>query len=61
MHTARNKVVPVAISKAEEYRAKARECEALAQVTHDAQIKKQMLEVAKNWRIIAAFEERYAR
>jgi hypothetical protein len=35
-------------TKAEEYRAKARECEELAEQTRDSFIKEQFLEVAKN-------------
>jgi hypothetical protein len=51
----------VAQSKADEYRAKARECEALAQVARDPHVKQQMLEVAENWRTMATFEEKYVR
>ena len=39
--------------KAEENRAKARECEERAERTGDYFIKEQLLEVAKKWRLIA--------
>ena len=39
--------------KAEEYRAKARECEERAERTGNYFIKEQLLEVAKKWRLIA--------
>jgi hypothetical protein len=45
-------------SKAEEYRAKALECEALAEWTRDSFIKEQFLEVATKWRHMAAYEEK---
>jgi hypothetical protein len=48
-------------SKPEEYRAKARECEKLAEGTRDAFIKEQLLEVAKAWRNMAAHEEKRSR
>ena len=51
----------MAKSKADEYRDKARECEALAQTTRDPDIKQQMLEVAEKWRTMAAFEEQFVR
>ena len=38
--------------KAEEYRAKARECEERAERTGDYFIKEQLLEVAKKWRLL---------
>jgi hypothetical protein len=44
-------------SKAEEYRAKARECEEHAAQMPDSYIKGQLLEIAKKWRTMAAFEE----
>jgi hypothetical protein len=47
-------------SKAEEYRAKARECEELAQATRDSFIKEQFLEVAKKWWHMAAYEEKHS-
>jgi hypothetical protein len=46
-------------TKAEEYRAKAQECEELAQATRDSFIKEQFLEVAKKWRQMAASEEKH--
>ena len=42
---------------AEEYRAKARECEELAEQTRDSFIKEQFLEVAKKWRQMAEHED----
>ena len=51
----------MAISKAEEYRAKARECEKLAQGASDPFIQEQMLEIAQKWRTMVAFEEKYVR
>jgi hypothetical protein len=47
--------------KAEEYRAKARECKENAEQTRDSFIKEQFLEVAKKWRDMADHEEKYAR
>ena len=44
-------------TKAEEYRAKARECEELAEQTRDSFIKEQFLEVAKKWREMAEHED----
>jgi len=55
-----NREAPV-ISKAEEYRAKARECEEGAQQTRDSFIKEQFIEVAKKWRDMAAYEEKHRR
>ena len=52
---------PVAQSKADEYRDKARECEERAQATRDHFIQQQMLEVAEKWRTMAAFEEKFGR
>jgi hypothetical protein len=49
------------ISKAEEYRAKAQECEEGAKQTRDSFIKEQFLEVAKTWRDMAAYEEKHGR
>jgi hypothetical protein len=51
----------VVTSKADEYRAKARECEALAEWTRESFIKEQLLEVAQKWRHIAAYEEEHSR
>ena len=51
----------MAKSKADEYRAKARECEELAQGVSDPFIQQQMLEVAEKWRTMAAFEEKFVR
>jgi hypothetical protein len=47
----------VVTPKAEEYRAKARECEERAAQTRDSSLKQQMLEIAKTWRQMADFEE----
>jgi hypothetical protein len=46
----------VATSKSAEYRAKARECEDMAQASRDQHIKQQMLEIAEKWWTIAAYE-----
>jgi hypothetical protein len=48
-------------SKAEEYRSKARECEERAAQMPDSYLKEQMLEVAKKWRNMAAYEEKRSR
>jgi len=41
-------------STAEEYRANARDCE-------ERDVKEQLLEIAKKWRTMAAFEEKHGR
>ena len=51
----------MAQSKADEYRAKASECEERAQATRDHFIQQQMLEIAEKWRTMAAFEEKFER
>ena len=48
-------------TKADEYRAKAQECEELAEQTRDPFIKEQFLEIAKKWRHMAAYEEKRSR
>ena len=48
----------MATSKAEEYRAKAQDCEERADKTLDSLIKEQILEIAKKWREMADYEER---
>ena len=52
---------PVAKSKADEYRDKARECEELAQVARYPLVQQQILEIAEKWRTMAAFEEKLER
>ena len=52
---------PVAKSKADEYRDKARECEELAQVARYPLVQQQILEIAEKWRTMAAFEEKFER
>jgi hypothetical protein len=47
--------------KAEEYRAKALECEERAAYTPDCYIKEQLLEIAAKWRQMADYEEKHAR
>jgi hypothetical protein len=47
-------------SKADEYRAKALECEKRAEQTRDPFIKQQMLAIAQKWHM-AAYEEKYGR
>jgi hypothetical protein len=49
------------VTKAEEYRAKARECEERAAQTRDSFIKQQMLEVAAKWQQMADYEEKRSR
>jgi len=51
----------MAKSKAEQYHAKARECDELAQAARDPFIQEQMLEIAEKWRTMAAFEEKFVR
>jgi hypothetical protein len=48
-------------SKAEEYRAKARECEERAGRTRDPFIKQQMIDIAQKWHTMAAYEDKYGR
>jgi hypothetical protein len=48
-------------SKAEEYHAKARECEERAAQMPDSYLKEQMLEVAKKWQDMATYEEKHSR
>jgi hypothetical protein len=48
-------------SKAEEYRAKALECEERAEQTRDPFIKQQMIDIAEKWRSMAAYEEKHSR
>jgi hypothetical protein len=47
-------------SKAEEYRAKALECEERAEQTRDPFIKQQMIDIAEKWRTMAAYEEKHS-
>ena len=51
----------MATRKAEDYRAKAREAEQLAEKTVDSTIKEQALKIAEQWRYMAAFEEKFGR
>jgi hypothetical protein len=46
-------------SKADEYRAKARECEGRAEQMRDPFIKQQLIDIAQKWHTIAAYEEKY--
>jgi hypothetical protein len=48
----------LATSKADEYRAKAREAKRLAEETPDWEIKEQAFKIAKQWRDMAAHEEK---
>jgi hypothetical protein len=48
-------------SRAEEYRAKARECEERAKQTRNAFIKQELLEIARKWRHMAGHLEKYSR
>jgi hypothetical protein len=49
------------VTKAEEYRTKARECEERAAQTRDSFSKQQMLEIAAKWRQMADSEEEDSR
>ena len=51
----------VATSKADEYRAKAREFEELAEQARDSDIKEQLFKIAQQWRDMAAHEEKRER
>jgi hypothetical protein len=51
----------VVTSRADEYRAKMRECEERAEQTRDPFIKQQLLDIAEKWRIMAAHDEMYSR
>ena len=48
-------------SKAEHYRAKARKSEEIAEQTGVPCIKDQFLKIAKQWRHMAAYEEKHDR
>jgi hypothetical protein len=48
-------------SKAEEYRANARECEECAEQTRDPFLKQQFIDTAEQWRTMAAYEEKHGR
>jgi hypothetical protein len=45
-------------SKADEYRAQARECEELAELTRDSHLKEQFLKTAQQWRDMAEHAEK---
>jgi hypothetical protein len=47
--------------KAEEYRAKARECEECAELTRDPFLKQQFIDTAEQWRTMAAYEAKHGR
>jgi hypothetical protein len=49
------------VSKAEEFRAKAIECDKLADKAMDAEAKQMLREAAEEWRWLAALEERLSR
>ena len=51
----------VLTSKADEYRAKARECEERAGQTRDPFIKQQLIDIAQKWHTIAAYAEKIRR
>jgi hypothetical protein len=57
VHTGASQVT----SKAEEYRAKALECEERAEQTRDPFVKQQLIEIAEKWRHMAAHLEKYSR
>jgi hypothetical protein len=50
----------VLTSKADEYRANARECEDLAEKTRDSLIKQQLLDIAQKWRHMADHLEKHS-
>jgi hypothetical protein len=52
---------PMATSKAEEYRTKAREAEQLAEQARNFAIREQLLNIAQQWKAMAAFEEKFGR
>jgi len=49
------------LTKSEEYRAKADECEWLAAQTSDPDIKRQLLDIAHQWRAMANNSEQHGR
>jgi hypothetical protein len=49
------------LNRADEYRAKAQECEKRATQTVDLFIKQQMMEIAQKWRTMAAHEDEHPR
>ena len=49
------------VTKAEEYRLKAKECEERADRTRDVFIKQQLLVLAKHWRTLAEYQEKHTR
>jgi hypothetical protein len=49
------------VTKAEEYRLKAKECEERADRTRDVFVKQQLLELAKHWRTLAEYQEKHTR
>jgi hypothetical protein len=51
----------VATNRADEYRAKALECEERAEQTRDPFIKAQLIGIAEKWRTMAAYEEKSPR
>jgi hypothetical protein len=51
----------MATSKADEYLAKALECEKRAEQTGDNFIKQRLIEIAQKWRAMAAYEDKFAR
>lgn len=48
-------------SEADQYSAKARECEERAEQTRDPFIKQQMIDIAQKWHTMAAYEDQYGR
>jgi hypothetical protein len=53
--------VAAVVTKAEEYRLKAKECEERADRTRDVFVKQQLLELAKQWRTLAEYQEKHTR
>jgi hypothetical protein len=49
------------LATAEEYRAKAHECEERAEQTRDSFIKQQLLDIAQKWRTMADHLQKYSR
>ena len=49
------------VTQAEQYRAKAKECEVLAEKTREPFVKQQLIELAQQWRVLAVHDEKNAR
>ena len=47
------------VTKVEEYRLKAKECEERADRAGDTFVKQQLIELAKHWRALADYQEKH--